>query len=238
MHGAQRRHVLQAHLGRAVRADRDAGVRADEADARPADRRHPDEVVGAGEEGGERGRERDPAAHLHADGRGEHLLLGDIALEEPLRVRLRERRGAGGVAHLAVEDDDVGPGVAEGGQGLAEGGPRRLHGPRLVGRRPPVRPATTGPASALGTRTAARRAAALSRRAAAPGSRRGGRHRGGRRYPDPDVADAAELADRRPRVRDRLAVRALPCPRRPRRRGPSSSGPGSPRARPGGPPRR
>ena len=50
-----------------------------QAGSAPADRRHADEVVGAGEERRERRRERRPAAHLHADGGGDHLLLGDVA---------------------------------------------------------------------------------------------------------------------------------------------------------------
>jgi len=86
VHGAHRGQVLEAHLGRAVLADRHSGVRAGQPDAGPAHRRHPDEVKRPGEEGRERGRVGDPAAHLHPDGRGEHLLLGDVELEEPVWV--------------------------------------------------------------------------------------------------------------------------------------------------------
>ena len=108
VHRAERRQVLQAHLGGPVLADGDARVRADQVDLGPADRGHPDEVVGAGEEGGEGARRTaiQPRAAM-PDGGGDHLLLGDVALEEPLRVRLGEGLRPGGVAHLAVEGDDV-----------------------------------------------------------------------------------------------------------------------------------
>ena len=46
--GAQPGEVLERHLRGAVLADRDAGVGADQADVGAADRRHADEVVGAG----------------------------------------------------------------------------------------------------------------------------------------------------------------------------------------------
>ena len=46
--------------------------------------------------------------HLHPDRGRDHLLLGDVHLEEPLRMRLREDLGVGRVRDLAVEDDDVG----------------------------------------------------------------------------------------------------------------------------------
>ena len=62
----------------------------------------------AREEGGERRRERDEPEHLHADRRGDELLLGDVHLEEPMRVRLREplRVPVEGF-DLPVERDDV-----------------------------------------------------------------------------------------------------------------------------------
>ena len=67
------------------------------------DRAHPDEVVGAGEERGERGRER--AVPAHGDpGRGGHqLLLGDEHLEVTVGVGVRELVGEGRVADLAVQ---------------------------------------------------------------------------------------------------------------------------------------
>jgi hypothetical protein len=52
--GAEHGDVLECHLRRAVLADRDAGVRADELDVGAADRRHAKEVVRSGPERRER----------------------------------------------------------------------------------------------------------------------------------------------------------------------------------------
>ena len=104
---AHHRQVLEGHLGRAVLADGDAGVRPADRDRRAADGGHADEVVGAREEGGERGGERLPAAHLHPDGGGDELLLGDVHLEEALGVSLGEDLGVGRVRDLAVEGHDL-----------------------------------------------------------------------------------------------------------------------------------
>ena len=100
------RQVLERHLRRPVLPDLDAGVRADQSQVGLRDGRHPDEVVRAREEGGERGRERLVAADAHAD-RGRHeLLLGDPHLEEPVRVRLPKFVGVRRVGHLAVHGHD------------------------------------------------------------------------------------------------------------------------------------
>ena len=71
------------------------------------DRGHADEVVGAAEEGAERGGEGLPAPGLQADGGGDHLLLGDVHLEEAVGVLGGEALGVGRVADLAVERDDL-----------------------------------------------------------------------------------------------------------------------------------
>ena len=92
---------------------------ADEVQAGPADGGHAHEVVGPGQEGAEGGGVGHPAPHLDADGVGDHLLLGDEALDVAVGVGLAEDLGEGGVGDLAVEGDHVAPGVAEGGQGLA-----------------------------------------------------------------------------------------------------------------------
>ena len=110
VHRAEGGDVLESHLRRPVLADRDARVRAGHGERRPADRRHADEVVGAREERGEARRERAPAARLEADGRSEHLLLGDVHLEVSLRVRLLEDLGERRVRHLTVDRDDVAAG--------------------------------------------------------------------------------------------------------------------------------
>jgi len=99
-------------------------VRADQADAGPGDGRHPDEVIGPGQERGEGGRERPVAAGGDADRGRDQLLLGDEHLEVALGVGLGELVGEGRVADLAVHGDHVGT-DAERGQrvpvGLAGG---------------------------------------------------------------------------------------------------------------------
>ena len=119
MNGPHHREVLEAHLRRPVLADRDAGVRAREPEVRAADRRHPDEVVRPREEGGERRSERDLAEHLHADGHADHVLLGDVALDEPFGSLRLEVLGVGGVRDLGVDHDDVRAG-GERGERLTE----------------------------------------------------------------------------------------------------------------------
>ena len=54
-----------------------------------------------------------PPEHLDPDGRGGHLLLGDVHLEEPLQVGVAEDLGVGRVRHLAAERDDHGVGAAQ-----------------------------------------------------------------------------------------------------------------------------
>ena len=100
-------HVLEAHLGRAVLADADADVRAADLDVGEGVGRHPDLVVGPGQEGGEGGHERDVAlgreAHAHAD----HVLLGDEGLEGPSGKGLEELVGVGRVLDVAVDGHDA-----------------------------------------------------------------------------------------------------------------------------------
>ena len=108
VHGAEHGQVLQRHLGRAVGADLDPGVRPGQADAGPGDGRHPDEIIGPGEERGEGRRERPVAAHGDAHRGGDQLLLGDEHLEVPLGVGLGELIGERRVAHLAVHGHHVG----------------------------------------------------------------------------------------------------------------------------------
>ena len=101
---------------------------------RARDRAHADEVVGAREERGERGHERRPAAHLHADRRRHELLLGDEHLEVAVRVRLAEVLGVRRVRDLAVERDDVAADVRQRRDRLAVGLAGRDLVAELVGR--------------------------------------------------------------------------------------------------------
>ena len=116
---AHHREVLEAHLRGTVLADRNAGVRTDQANLRARDRRHADEVVRAREERGEGRGERDEAHDLHAYSGSDHLLLGDVHLEEPLGRRLLEVLGMRRVRDLGVEDDHVFSCGSERGQRLA-----------------------------------------------------------------------------------------------------------------------
>ena len=119
--GAHHGEILERHLRRPVLTDGDARVGSGERDRRPADRGHANEVVGAGQERGEGRGERLPAAHLQADRGGDHLLLGDVHLEEPLRVGGAKDLGVRGVRDLAVERDDPPVGGADRGQRIAVG---------------------------------------------------------------------------------------------------------------------
>jgi hypothetical protein len=101
--------------------------------ATEGDSRHPDEVVGAGEERSEGGREGDISADGHAHGGRDELLLGDEHLEVALGMRLGEVLRVGGVVHLPVQGDHVAAG-ANGSQRRTEGPPGGDLGARLVTR--------------------------------------------------------------------------------------------------------
>src|SRR5829696_9764388 len=143
------------------------------------DRGHADEVVRARQERRERRREREPAADLHADSGGDHLLLGDEHLEVAVLVRLAEHLRVSRVRDLAVERDHVAAHAAERGERL----PVRLARGLLLADFPARQLAAAG--------------AELVRIAAL-----------GRRDPHRDVALAAELRDRGLGIVERLAVLA------------------------------
>ena len=189
-HRAHHRQVLERHLGRAVLADRHAGVRSGELDVQRPDAGHPHEVGGPGQKRGERRRERDGAAAGQPHRRADHRLLGDVGLDEPAGMRVLERLAERGVADVRVERHDPRVRGAERGQRIAVRGPRRHPAPRLVGRR----------------RREPRRAGGSRRRRRA--GRRGGngRRRGGRHEPAVQFVErAVEVGTRR----DRLAVPAV-----------------------------
>ena len=100
-------------------------MRAGEPQVCATDRGHADEVVRAREECREGRGEGIPASCLQADRGREQLLLRDVHLEVPLRVRLPEDLREGGVADLAVERDDVSAGSAKRCERLAVRLPRR-----------------------------------------------------------------------------------------------------------------
>ena len=118
---AEERDIGEGHLGGAVGGDGDADVGADEFECGAGDDGHFDLVEGAGEEFAEGGAEGDFAGGGTAGGDGDHVLFGDAAFEEVRRVVLVEVFGVGGIFDVGVEGDDVGVGVAKGGEGEAEG---------------------------------------------------------------------------------------------------------------------
>ena len=139
--------------------------------------RHADEVVRAAREGRERRGERAPADRLQPDRGRDHLLLGDVHLEEAVGVRLREGVRERRVRDLPVEDDDVPSGRAQRGQRVAVCLPGRDLAPDLVARE---------------LELAGLEAVCLARL--------------GLRHLDPEVSQAAELRDRILGVVERLAV--------------------------------
>ena len=212
-------------------ADRDADVGAAELQVGVGDRRHADEVVGAAEEGAEGGGEGLPAPRLQADGGGDHLLLGDVHLEEAVRVLGGEALGVGRVADLAVERDDLLVDRAEPGQGVAVGAAGRDLLAELVGRaldRRRGRSRRTAPRGGFATSTRSERTPPSSSTAASGSGERLAvlvglvLDRGdaaspsscGRRSPP---GDRRRAPARRRRV-DRLEVVAVDLLRRPSRR--------------------
>ena len=134
MDGPHRGQVFQRHLRRAVLPDVDPGVGAAQADVGAADSGHAHEVVGPAQEGRESRREGNPLQDLETHGGGEHLLLGDVHLEEALRMGLLELLRVGGVAHLSVQRHHVAARRSHSREGVAEGLARRHLRPRLVAR--------------------------------------------------------------------------------------------------------
>jgi len=124
-HGPEEREILEGHLRGAVLADADAGMRAAELHVAARDAGHPDLVGRAREEARERRREGDEALGGQAGGDAHHVLLGDEALDVPLRIGFQEALGVRRVLHVAVEHHDAGIGGAEAHQRLAVGLARR-----------------------------------------------------------------------------------------------------------------
>ena len=104
-------------------------------DVQVADGRHADEVVGAGEEAGKRGGERNRPARRKTHRGAHHHLLGDVVLEEPVGRDLLEPIAEGRVAHVGVERDDAVVDGADAGQRRAVSFARRHQVAQLVGRR-------------------------------------------------------------------------------------------------------
>ena len=105
--GAHHGEVFQRHLRRAVLADADADVRADEFEVRHRNARHADLVESAGEERRERGRERHLAARAKTDGHGHEVLLRDETFRETIRELLEKLFRVGGILRVAVHRHDA-----------------------------------------------------------------------------------------------------------------------------------
>src|SRR4029077_16752009 len=73
-----------------------------------ADRRHTHLVIRARKKTSERGYIRHEALRRHSHGQGHHILLGDVAFDEPVRKRLLQRFRKGGVFHVAVDGINLG----------------------------------------------------------------------------------------------------------------------------------
>ena len=103
-HRPEHGQVLQRHLTGAVLANRAAHMRASEVGVGLRDGAHADLVEGARPEGGERARERHrPVAARDPDGHARQILLGDEALDEPVRIGVPELDRVGRVLHVTVK---------------------------------------------------------------------------------------------------------------------------------------
>ena len=136
-------------------------MRTAQPDVRARDRRHANEVEGARNERREGRRKRDQPEDLHADRRGDHLLLGDVHLEESVGRGFLEILGVRRVGHFRVEHDDVFARGSERRERFAVGLPRRDgFGVRLECERP--RPLHRRSVPALGLRDGERARAGLA----------------------------------------------------------------------------
>jgi hypothetical protein len=101
--------ILDPHLGRAVFANRDSGMAADQLHVEVrVGHAHPDLVERvAKEECREACRDRDLAARGQARGHANHIRLRDADIEKPVGELLREPFGAGRVADIAINDHDA-----------------------------------------------------------------------------------------------------------------------------------
>src|ERR1700730_7061916 len=88
-------------------------MRTTQADIRARDRRHADEVIGAGKERREGRGKGNLVAHAHTYSRCDELLFRYILLKEAVRVSLRELLGIGGVADLTIQSDNIGIGCTQ-----------------------------------------------------------------------------------------------------------------------------
>ena len=92
-------------------------------------------VEGPGEERGVHGDHRAQAAHGHAGGGGDGVLLGDADVDEPLGEALCEGQQAGGAGHGRGDGDQLGSGLALLDDGLGERRGVAGPGPSSSGRR-------------------------------------------------------------------------------------------------------
>ena len=100
-------------------------MRPDDFDVGPRDREHVDLIDGAGDELGEAAGEGDFAARGQPARDREHILLGDLAFEEAVRMELGKTVGVCRIAHVAVDRNDAIIDVAERDQGDSVPGARR-----------------------------------------------------------------------------------------------------------------
>src|SRR5215469_1249066 len=106
-HGAEEAEVFQAHLRRAVFADGNANVRANELHVEVRESGQTDEIGSASEKAGESRCERDFAGGCEAHRCSDHVLFGNVHLEEAIRRDFLEKLGVGGVLDVAVSTNNV-----------------------------------------------------------------------------------------------------------------------------------
>lgn len=80
------RDVLKCHLATAILADRDATVASNDLQVEAGDTGHADEVEGSAVEAGECVDKRNQLPGGYAHTNAHHILLSNVALDEPLRV--------------------------------------------------------------------------------------------------------------------------------------------------------
>ena len=124
---AHERDVFDRLMGRAVLADGDAGMGERDLDVQVRIAHAvADLLEAAARKDGEGGAERDVAHARQAGGHGDHVRLGDTAVEEAVGMRLGKVLGHRGAGEVRVQRDDLVIFKAEGSEFLAVAHARSL----------------------------------------------------------------------------------------------------------------
>src|SRR5437660_6243836 len=106
-HSAEEAQIFQAHLRGAVFTNGYANVCADELHVEVSETGKADEIGGTREEAGERRSEGNLAGGCEAHRCSDHVLLGDVHLEETIGSDFLEELGVSGVLNVPVGTDNV-----------------------------------------------------------------------------------------------------------------------------------